>query len=219
MNEFPWINQLHAELEYKKRFLMMDGIQSLLIPIIEDQVFEDVWKQIKDHALDASIRGSAPSFLRSIEEVYTDYRKLIERLIQFVKYVQELADRTISTPFLGDAVCIILKNVFSELRKKSYEQRSTEQIIKDALSETGVKITKNQFEALKNVVMHVAKMPCDRQNAAIRRDTIICLRDDMDSLIGNIDKINNHIKRIIEENMIFDFAESMPTDESEFYHG
>jgi len=219
MDELSWINYLHAELESKKRFLLMEEVQSLFIPVIENQELEDAWKQIKNHALDASVGRDAPNFLRSIEEVYIDYEELLKRLILFVKYVQELADEKISAPFLADAVGIILKNAFMEQRRKSYEQRSTKQIIEDALSEIGVRITKEIVEALHSVVMHIESVPFDRRNATIQRDTIDNLRNDIDSLIERIDGINNHIRKIIEKNMIFDFGEFTLKDESEFYHG
>ncbi len=197
LHEFSWIHDLHAELEHKKGFLMMKDIRSISIPVIEDHRLDDVWLQAKDFALDSILKRDAPNLLGSIVNIYTDYRKLIERLTEFIKYLHELIGGIIATPFPGALAGIILRDILSN-------QEYVTQIIEDALSETGVVISEFQKKDLLKILNHIIKVPFDPSNAAIPRDTAVALRNEMHRLIEQIDKVNAHLRMIIEKNTIFD---------------
>jgi hypothetical protein len=92
MDESTWIHELHAELEHKKRFLMMKDIRSLSVSVIEGHRLDDTWCQIKDYALDSTLKRDAPNLLERIEKIYDDYRRLSERLAAFIGYLHTLMD-------------------------------------------------------------------------------------------------------------------------------
>lgn len=182
---------LHEELESKKRFLMMDGIQSLLIPVIEDHRHEDVWMQMKRNAFDALIEGHAPNFVKSIEDLYTCYDSFIKRLIDFAAYAQNISRRRVVPPISDNSTGFILRNCFVE--------DNIPTIVQNSLSKTGERISSGQSRSLQELLLSLSFSLYDLENSVIPRDSINSLKDEMKRLIAQIDKINSHIKEILKE--------------------
>lgn len=201
---------LHKELEDKKSFLMMNGIQSLLVPVIENHRHEDVWNQMKRNASDALIEGHAQNFVRSIRDLYTCYDSFIKRLINSVIYVQNISRRRVVPPISDNSTGFILRNCFVE--------DDIPTIVQNSLSETGERISSGQSRSLQKLLLDLSSSPYDLENSVIPRDSIDSLKKEMKRLIAQIDKINSHIKEILKRESIFDYG-GTSEDESEFYHG
>lgn len=202
--------KLHAELEDKKRFLIMDEIQSLLIPTVEDHKHEDVWMQVKRNASDALIEGCAPNFAKSIEKLYGDYRDFIKTLTNFIKYSQELLRNEVSPPITDNSIGLILKKCFVE--------KTISAIIENSLSEAGERVSSDQFRRLDRLLANITCVPFDPVNSMKSKDTIDSLKKEIKRLITQIDQINNHIREILMRKSIFDYGDTSRV-ESEFYQG
>lgn len=192
--------KLHAELDDKRRFLLMDGIQSLLIPVIEDHKHEDEWREIKRSAIDALIGRDAPDFLKSIEKLYNDYEIFAQHLIEFYKYFERLVNEKIPKSTLNRVIGVIFKNCFLEI-DHAYE------IIEKSFQEAGETISNEKSRELSQLINSIARNHFDSSGNLSPRGTIISLRENMKELIRQIEIINSHIKKIIRIGEIFDYEE------------
>jgi hypothetical protein len=186
--------RLHAELEDKKSFLMMDEIQSLQASDIENYKYKDIWGEIKRYAIHKSIGSNAPNFMEKVEKLYSDYDNIIERLLSFIKCAQKYVS------FDSYKFGAVLKDILLDLRKDHLDREKPQPI----LERHG--IPRERIREIK-----VAEIKC--------KETVKTLTKDMEGLIDQIDEINNLIEKMLEENVVSDFGESIKVNESEFYHG
>jgi len=218
MDGLSWLNYLHNELETNKRFLMMDGIQSLSVSVIGEHRDMVVWRYIKDHGIDAQIRSNAPNFLEDLEEFYINYGKLIESILVLLHYVKEQVKGIVPDSSLDDTLGIIFREVFVDLKELSNEQRNPIQIVEDVFRKKGIQFKRSQLERFTDILKRASKTGIDfARNRTI--PTFDSLSEEAEKLIAQIDRTNDQIETMIELRLIVDYREFETPSESEFYHG
>lgn len=158
--------------------------------------------------------------------------ELLGDLTDFVSTCQELSHKKMGRIFtisvLDDSMGIVLRSLFLERKKKSYDQKHLKDIVRDAFSKLSEPIADDQVEEYVWVLMKIKGIQTDISEILFSNKTtgmtqnrsyLKVLEERIDNLLTQVGFIIDHVKEIVEEDRIFDIEDSERVAKPDFYHG